>query len=167
MRFFIAINFNSETQSQLIGLQDELRARTERGRFTPEGNLHLTLAFLGECNSKEIRVAKLAADSIGFVPFAICIDRVGRFKRSGGDIWWAGVREDQQLSELQSRLTDKLITAGFELETRKYKPHITLGRDIRTDAAPWEFESFGEKVERIELIKSERIQGKLIYTPID
>ncbi len=52
------------------------------------------------------------------------------------------------------------------MDGRKYSPHITLGREVVTDAAPWQIEPFGETVTGIDLMKSERIGGKLTYTAI-
>jgi len=86
--------------------------------------------------------------------------------RDGGDIWWAGLREDKPLMDLQRGLSDNLRAAGFALESRKYSPHITLGREVVTDAKPWRIEPFGETVGAIDLMKSERIRGKLTYTAI-
>jgi len=166
MRLFIAINFSGATRAQLLRLRDELRSRSEHGRFTVPENLHLTLAFLGECDAKQAAAAKDAMNAISFEPFAINIERVGRFKRNGGDIWWAGVQVSKPLSDLHGDLTDKLIAVGFKLEKRKYSPHITLGREVLTDAAPWQPPAFGETILSTELMKSERINGKLTYTEI-
>ena len=166
MRLFIAVNFNTDTRSRLLALCDELRSRSERGRFTVPENLHLTLAFLGECDVSQATLAKNAMTALLFEPFDVRIDRVGRFKRYGGDIWWAGVCENKALLELQRDLADKLTYAGFNIDKRKYSPHITLGREIVTKTVPWEVEPFGETVSSIELMKSERIGGKLTYTAI-
>jgi 2'-5' RNA ligase len=99
-------------------------------------------------------------------PFNAVIDRIGRFKRHGGDIWWAGVREDTPLMSVQRELTTRLTAAGFTLEMRRYSPHITLGREVVTDYAFGKIEPFGERGESIELMKSERVSGKLTYTAI-
>jgi 2'-5' RNA ligase len=166
MRLFVAFNFIDNTRAQLIALRDELRSRSTRGNFTVTENLHLTLAFLGECDAKQTAAAKTAMDAIGFEPFNLAIENVGRFKRDGGDIWWAGAQASKPLTDLQSRLTDNLIAAGFTLDKRKYSPHITLGREVVTDTQPWTVEPFGETITRFELMKSERINGKLTYTAI-
>ena len=172
MRLFIAINFNNDTRSRLIGLCEQLRLKAARGRFSLPENLHLTLAFLGECDAKNTADAKAALNSTSFFPIDIVIDRVGRFKRDdsrkteSGEIWWAGVRENKQLSALQSELIERLTFVGFSLDKRKYSPHITLAREVVTEQSPWQIESFGERVGQIDLMKSERIGGKLVYTSI-
>jgi len=164
MRLFIAINFTTETRSQLLVLRDELRGKSERGRYSLPENLHLTLVFLGECDAKQISAAKFSLDAINLEPFNITVDCIGRFKRNGGDLWWAGIRENKALTDLQQELTSVLCSHGFKLEKRKYSPHITLARDVVTDIKPWTIEPFSEKVSTIELMKSEHITGKLTYT---
>jgi 2'-5' RNA ligase len=166
MRLFIAINFNNETRLCLLALRDVLRGKSQRGNFSAPENLHLTLSFLGECESKQTAAVKSVLSAISFEPFDIMVDRIGRFKRDGGDIWWAGLRESKSLTALQRELTEKLINAGFSLDNRKYSPHITLGREVITDVKPWAIEPFGETVGTIDLMKSERINGKLTYTAI-
>jgi 2'-5' RNA ligase len=164
MRLFVAINFNNDTRARLIELRDKVRSRSARGNFSAPENLHLTLAFLGECDAKQAAAAKTALGAVAFGPFGIAIDRVGRFKRGGGEIWWAGLSESKPLSDLQRGVTDRLASAGFAFESRKYSPHITLGREIVTDSNTWTIEPFGETVSIIDLMKSERIHGKLTYT---
>jgi len=166
MRLFIALNFTDETRAHLLALRDELRAQSARGNFSLPENLHLTLAFLGECDSRQTAAAKKALSAVEFAPLEITIDRMGRFRRDGGDIWWAGVRETPALMALQRHMTEQLLAVGFALERRRYSPHITLGREVVREDAPWKIEPFGETVARVDLMKSERVQGKLTYTAI-
>ena len=167
MRLFVAVNFSDETKSRLAALRDELRAKSAGGNFSADENLHLTLAFLGECDAKQLSAAKNALDSLSAPPaIDICVDRIGRFSRNGGDIWWAGVAENAALDALQQDLANKLISAGFNLESRKYSPHVTLAREVATDAKPWRITPFGESVNSAGLMKSERIRGKLTYTAV-
>jgi len=164
MRLFVAINFNENTRARLRGLRDELRSRSKRGNFTLDDNLHLTLAFIGECNPKQLEKITAILDTVVFEPFEAAVDRIGSFSR--GALWWAGLRGDKPLMALQYEIAYKLALCGFEMDGRKYHPHITLGREIVSDAAPWQIEPFGETVTSIELMKSERINGKLTYTAI-
>ncbi|MCL1792334.1 MAG: RNA 2',3'-cyclic phosphodiesterase [Oscillospiraceae bacterium] len=166
MRLFIAVNFNNETRSRLLALRDELRYKAQRGNFSAPENLHLTLAFLGECGDKQAAAVKSVLSVVNFEPFDITVDCIGRFKRDGGDIWWAGLRGSKPLVALQGELAEKLIAAGFFLDERKYSPHITLGREVITGAKPWQIKLFGETIGAIDLMKSERINGKPAYTSI-
>jgi 2'-5' RNA ligase len=164
MRLFIAINFNVDTRKRLIALREELRGKAVRGNFSRDENLHLTLAFIGEVSPKMLDKIKAIMDTVTFEPFGVAIDHFGTFSR--GTLWWAGLREDKPLMLLQRETEHKLALCGFEMDSRDYHPHITLGREVVTDARPWEIESFGEAVDSFELMQSERVGGKLTYTAI-
>ena len=166
MRLFIAINFTRNTLTRLLEIQDDLRGQSSYGRYTHVDNMHLTLVFLGECDSRKAAAAKAAMDEIDFNPFYIAVDHIGRFRRDGGDIWWAGIRENAKLLELQGGLAYSLAFSGFEIERRKFSPHITIGREIITPAVPWDIKPFGEPIGRVDLMQSERIGGRLTYSPI-
>ncbi|MCL1842279.1 MAG: RNA 2',3'-cyclic phosphodiesterase [Defluviitaleaceae bacterium] len=166
MRLFIAINFNEETRTKLITLRDGLQKKSTQGSFALSDNIHLTLAFLGECDSTQLEAAKSAMNTMQFAPFDLEIERVGRFKRDSGDIWWAGVQKSKPLLSLQRDLSNALRSVGFKLENRKYSPHVTLGRKIITVEKLQEIKPFGETVYKIDLMKSERSNGILTYTCI-
>jgi 2'-5' RNA ligase len=164
MRLFIAINFNEDTKSRLLTLRDELKSNSQSGRFSPPENLHLTLAFIGEVSPKKVDKIKDILETVEFAPFEVSINRLGTFSR--GTLWWAGLREDKPLMDLQYEVVFKLANCGFEMDSRDYHPHITLGREVVTDACPRSIESFGEMVKSIELMKSERVGGRMVYTAI-
>ena len=172
MRLFFAINFNNETRMRLFALRNELCRQSEHGNFSLPENLHLTLAFLGECSNEQIAAAKSVLSAIVFEPFEIVVDRIGRFKRGdrgnrrAGDIWWSGLSDCKPLTALQHGLSEKLAVFGFSLDSKRYSPHITLGREVVTDVKPWTIEPFGETVSRIDLMKSERVGGRLTYSPV-
>ena len=163
LRLFAAINFSRETKERLAALQSELRARSRRANFTLPENLHITLAFLGESDSRQTAAAKAAVASMRFAPFDVLIEGVACQKRERGNIWWASVNEGPALLDLQRRLTERLAVAGFEPEGRRYSPHITIARQVVAETAPWQIEPFGETVTQIHLMMSERVNGKLAY----
>jgi 2'-5' RNA ligase len=188
MRLFAAINFNAETRARLVSLSDELRAKALRGRYTLPENLHLTLAFIGEVSPKKLDRITAILNTVEFAPFEVAAERLGTYRgnkrgsRNDGAgalsrlrgseqarsvaTWWAGLRQDKPLMELRREIVYKLALGGFEMDGRKYSPHITLGREVLTDTAPWAFEPFGETVTGFQLMQSERINGKLTYTAI-
>ena len=166
MRLFIAINFDYETHSQLLELRDAVRSDSQRGSFVLDDNLHLTLVFLGECDMKQAEAVKKVMSEVTFDPIGLFIDKLGRFRRDGSDIWWAGISTSTTLLELQRCLSDKLKQAGFLIDNRKYTPHITLGRKVYTNMAPKQLDPFGQLILGIDLMKSERIDGILTYTSV-
>jgi len=168
MRLFIAINFSDEIKAAVAEVRDSLKALALRGNFSFDEHLHLTLLFLGECDVPQVETIKRVIDNTLFPNFTLMLDKAGHFKRDSGNTWWIGIKENQALSDLQADLSVRLRQKGFALENRKYTPHVTIGREV---IMPVGFDKpkvrqVGFDVGSIELMKSERINGKLIYTSI-
>ena len=167
MRLFLAIELDEATKDKLAQAADALRQCSVRGNFTRRENFHLTLVFLGETD--RAAAVRKAMHEVQMAPFTLCIRGSGVFKRSGGDICWAGVQKDPALMDLYSSLFNALLTQGFRPENRPYTPHLTLGREVvlRKDAGDLpQLAEMHVKVNAITLMRSDRIQGKLTYTPV-
>jgi 2'-5' RNA ligase len=168
MRLFIAINFPDEIKSAIAEIRDNIKESAMRGNFSFDENLHLTLVFLGECDQRQTEAVKAVMNNTRFPEFTLVFEKTGYFKRDGGDTWWVGLKENKTLSGLQSDLTGALIQKGFVLEKRKYTPHVTIGREVRMHAGfvlpKTSHDSF--VVKNIELMKSERVNGRLVYSRV-
>ncbi|WP_312693159.1 RNA 2',3'-cyclic phosphodiesterase [Caproiciproducens sp.] len=170
LRLFISINFDDRMKDSLYGCIQRLKEGSVRGNFTRRENLHLTLAFLGE--TSKAGSAKQAMDDVAGEPFELSIGGFGHFPRAGGDIYWIGVEHSTALTALQASLCEKLRREGFFLETRQFKPHLTLGREV-VPAPDFDRGAFARSVppmsmnvEKISLMKSEKLNGRLTYTEI-
>lgn len=168
MRIFTAINFDKKTIENVLSVQKRLREVSECGNFSRPENLHLTLVFIGEVEKCDLQKIYDAVDSIDHAPTEFLLDGVGCFRRDGGDIWWIGVKKYDGVGQIQKILSEKLKKAGFKLESREYKPHLTLAREciVKADAVLPKYEPMTVKANRISVMKSERINGKLTYTEI-
>ena len=169
MRLFIAVNFSPGTLAALARARDGLRRLAGgRGSFPPDANLHLTLAFLGEVPPARAEDAAAAMRAAAGAPFELVFDRAGRFRRDEGDIWWAGGPDNPALSALQRRLTRELASRGFELERRRFAPHVTLARRVKSlDERPELFpEPVRESVTAISLMRSELGGGAPRYAEL-
>ena len=168
MRLFIAINFPAEMKAAIAKIRDRIKDAAFRGNFTLTENLHLTLVFLGECDTQQTEVIKSIIEETKFSEFTLSLDKVGYFKRDGGNTWWVGLKENKSLSGLQADLSGRLRKKGFIMESRKYLPHVTIGREVkmRTGLVQPEVPKICCIVTSIELMKSERFDGKLVYTSI-
>lgn len=163
MRLFIAILFSEEIRRTLLDGIDQLRCQARAGNFTRADNLHATLAFLGEINPNRIDKIKAAMESSVGKPFSLTIKGSGRF----GDLWWAGIERNLPLEALVRRLRRTLSQSDFQIESRPFKPHITLARAVRTECDPEiMIPEVTMQVNRISLMKSERQEGRLVYTEI-
>lgn len=168
MRLFLAINFDAQTREHILSVQRRLR-ELGRGRFSHPENLHLTLVFLGEVEPERVASVRAAMDGVAVPPMELTFDQVGRFRRAGGDIWWLGLAPNRALTALQEELSGSLRGEGFVLENRLYVPHITLARQVRLQTEPDERALLGApftaKADAVSLMLSERVDGRLAYTP--
>ena len=160
MRLFVAVRFSPEVRAALLEAVSALRRRGG-GTFTRPENLHLTLAFIGE--TADLTGAKAALDrACTGGPFSLTVGGLGRF----GDLWWAGVRDGGKLAVLAKRVQDALRQEGFPIERRPWKPHVTLVRRWRGPDPDVGVREASMRVERVSLMKSERVDGKLVYTEV-
>ena len=168
MRLFIAINFQDFVKAEIAKLRNELQKSALNGKFSESENLHLTLAFLGECDINQTKTIKAVMNDAEFSPFLLVSDRIVFFKRDNGGIYSIFLKENEQLTVLQAGLSKRLTQAGFTLDERKFTPHITLAREVKmpTGTILSKIEKIEFLVSSIELMKSERINNKLIYTPM-
>ena len=148
-----------------------VRPHTQEGRFSHRENLHLTLSFIGETG--KVAQAKRALHRVQAETFVISTAGVGRFRRSTGDILWAGVAKNAQLEALAQQVRQTLEQEGFKLEDRPFAAHLTLGREVLLEEG-FELKTFSKNlpsvqmpVERVSLMKSERVNGRLVYTEVD
>lgn len=177
MRLFYAVNFSSDVKDRLAGLQNGLKPELERGRYTLYDNLHLTLVFLGEVPEERKAILLDITDRLCFEPFQLSITGLGRFRRDGGDIIWAGITDRSpldggRLQAVYRRLSGEVRRASFRIEDRPYTPHLTLVRDARLRQG-FSLSEYAEKTEpitatvtKVSLMKSENLGGRLIYTAL-
>lgn len=170
MRLFISVNFSESTLRALLEARERLRALSHgRGGFTQDTNLHLTLAFLGEVEPGRVPLAEEAMRASRGRALSLVFDRAGRFRREGGDIWWAGGPENLSLAAYQRRLVRELRARGFELEARRFTPHVTLARRMAGDIDPDARlipEPVYERVTAASLMRSELGRGAPKYTEL-
>ena len=165
MRLFISINFDDEIKKILKNSILDLKNISYKGNFTREENLHLTLVFIGEVYDD--KVIKKIMDEINFETFNINLSSWGKFNKSQGDIYFIKVDKSKELSIIYQSLFEKLTNQGFKIDKRLYTPHITLGRQVKLKNDFFlNFPKTKVPVSKISLMKSERIDGKLIYTQI-
>lgn len=172
MRLFVAITLDERSRAQLAYGLEALRRCSEHCRLTRPENLHLTLVFLGEVERSRVNDVIAALRQIRCRPFRMECERAGVFHRQDGDVCWIGVRQSEHLIKLHVAVGQALADVGFEMEARPYRPHLTLGRQVRLNGGALEaVESAIGKVfigvEKIVLMESKRVAGRLIYEPVE
>ena len=122
MRLFIAALFPEKTVGELKRLRNLIRSSSDSGSFTPGENLHLTLAFLGECSEEEMKLAVQAVDQLEIDRCPVIISGIGCFSRDDGKLWFAELKRTKELMTLQTALTDNLRKLGIPFDSKKFRP---------------------------------------------
>jgi 2'-5' RNA ligase len=119
-RLFTAISLPPAIYTALAGLQP---APASSLRLVAPEQMHVTLHFIGEAEIE--RIASLLR-AIAMPACEVMVSGVGQF--SQGAVLWAGVQANAALLELHTAIGTALAAGGIAIETRPYRPHITLAR---------------------------------------
>ena len=162
MRLFVAILLDEKMKRSLRAIQNGFRRRGVEGNYSPEENLHLTLAFIGEYPDPD-RVLEVM-DTVEFAPFPLSLEGFGRF----GDLWWAGLAPSEPLDALVRRLRRALAEADIPFDRKRFSPHITLVRRGVFDGKPpaVDVPKAEMTVDRLSLMRSDRGKRGMIYTEL-
>ncbi|WP_324827060.1 RNA 2',3'-cyclic phosphodiesterase [Qipengyuania zhejiangensis] len=124
-RLFVALRPPGFLREALL---DQMEG-VEGARWQDDGQLHLTLRYVGDLERNEANDLAEALATIRFDPFELTIAGTGAFERKGMvHTLWAGVAPSEPLRALQRRVERVCQSAGLAGETRKFAPHITLAR---------------------------------------
>ena len=139
MRAFIAITIPLEFREALAAQADRLGHRLRDLRWVPPGNLHLTLAFLGEIPSHSVDSIKSGLDAVvqGCHPFNLGFGSGGTFPPRGEPrVAWVRITGDlDEAKALQAAIAREMRELGLRVDARPFSPHVTLAR-IRRQATP-------------------------------
>ncbi len=128
-RLFFAIRPDSAVQAALKRMARKVAASQQDGQCVKPENIHLTVLFLGDVESDRIDTLREIAGSVTAQTFSLSIQGTLFWKKNR--IVMAKVDHyPTALFALADALTTALIAAGFSCEDRKYKPHITLIRNV-------------------------------------
>ena len=143
--------------------QDGLKEYGVRGNYTQPENLHLTLAFIGE--TERVEEIKAAVDAVKFEPFVIRTGKMGCFN-GRSRVVWLGIEGEDKVMAIAQQLRRNLDQRGIDYAKGKFSPHITLVRQPSEMPLDIDVESESMTVSKIYVMKSERINGRLVYTAL-
>jgi 2'-5' RNA ligase len=117
-------------------------------RWTTSESAHLTLHFIGETPPERAELLRmgLSAAVTGHAPFHLSTADLGVFPDFRQPrVLWLGLRgQTDRLAELHRAVGRTLLGLGFEADTARFHPHVTLGR-VRDNPPA----SLGAEVRRI------------------
>lgn len=124
-RLFVALDLPEEMKHALV----RLGGGVEGARWMAAETLHITLRFIGEVGRAEAAEIDAALAAIQAPAFTLKITGVGAYGEGRETrALWAGVERAEPLLHLQRKIERVLAAAGFEPDSRKFSPHITLAR---------------------------------------
>ncbi|MEA3506285.1 MAG: RNA 2',3'-cyclic phosphodiesterase [Elusimicrobiota bacterium] len=137
MRLFIAVPLPEKVKKKATLLIKKTEKDFFRGenflckiKWLKKENMHITLKFLGETgvDPEKIKDA-LGLSADGVSPEKMELNRPGIFTQKRPRILWLGAsRQSKSLRELYESLNVNFAPLGFEIDRRKFIPHLTLGR---------------------------------------
>ena len=145
-------------------------------KVPPEGQIHLTLKFLGDTDDK--KVTKLCAslrEALSDTPsFDVDIEDLGAFPNERNPrVLWMGVKEPERLIGLADIVDDTVRSMNLRCDDKKFSPHITVGRiDGRPDLKEIFEKNKGRcfcrfRCSSVKVMKSELTPRGAIHTVID
>lgn len=179
IRTFLAIPLPSELRDYLFQLKKPIQNKEDRINWTRSENIHITLNFLGETDSEHIKdqasgLAKLVAN---YPTFEMGTMDTGVFPHANNPrvLWVSAAAYNTTLNDFKSDLNNHLKFIGYQLDKRKFQPHITLGRvksisrksSFIHDFLSTDVREFNFNVDEIRWIKSELTPSGAIYEDLE
>ena len=178
-RTFLAIDIGDNARRLLADLQDRLRRSHPDIKWVAPENIHLTLAFLGDCFPERVRQLGDTLDTaVHRLPVFDCeVAGLGTFGPPRAPrVLWAGFRQGaDQLISLQKVVADAIRAFGMTPEDRVFHPHLTLarikyarqGKGLDERLPPLQALSGATvHINAIQMMRSELRPAGPVYTPI-
>ncbi|MFN2188719.1 MAG: RNA 2',3'-cyclic phosphodiesterase [Candidatus Promineifilaceae bacterium] len=134
VRAFIAIDLPRPVVSKLDFIQQRLSENLleKSVRWVQPKNIHLTLRFLGNVEHGALDAIYLGLEEVvtGIKRFNLDIGPLGCFPNPRRPkVIWVGVGGAvEELLSMHEKLSEMLAPLGWPPETRRFHPHLTLGR---------------------------------------
>jgi len=133
LRTFIAVSLSSSVLAGIDKLMRTLRPHFgDEVRWVESKNLHITLKFLGDVPLNDLPqlIRAVTQSTEQTYSFDLTFQGLGTFpSRESPKTLWIGCREgSEELSQLADMMNEALLPLGFPKESRRFSPHLTIGR---------------------------------------
>ncbi|MFP7299455.1 RNA 2',3'-cyclic phosphodiesterase [Neobacillus niacini] len=134
--FFFAVKIPDEIKLIIKEKCGQLKEVLPFSTWVHHEDLHITLAFLGNAPAEKLSnaVDKVNTALRGTKGFHLEMNKLGIFgKEESPRIFWLNTKVSSELDSVREKVFTACTEAGFKLETRPFKPHITLARRWKGD----------------------------------
>lgn len=132
LRLFVGIGLPEIVIDRLAVVLGRMKADLPFRKWTHPADLHVTLHFLGDTREDRLDglCAAMTTAAAATAPIRLALTAPGTFGPPHAPrILWLGIEGDTgRLRHLHAVLAPGLSAAGFDLEVRPFRPHLTLGR---------------------------------------
>jgi RNA 2',3'-cyclic 3'-phosphodiesterase len=129
--FFFAVRIPEETKLAIKDHLEKIKEKIPFSRWVHYQDIHITLAFLGSAPQDKLAEAQknVIAALNGEKALSMKINKLGFFGSADSPrVFWADTEESKELQTIRKKVFIACEKAGFQLETRPFRPHITLAR---------------------------------------
>jgi 2'-5' RNA ligase len=129
--FFFAVRIPEETKLIMKDHIEKLKEVIPFSRWAHHEDLHITLAFLGGAPPEKLAAAEKNVKEVikDANALTLKVNRLGIFGNEDSPrVFWADTQESEELLLIRKKVFAACEKAGFQLETRPFRPHITLAR---------------------------------------
>lgn len=132
IRTFLAVPLEAALRRRVQALVAPWAAVPGDVKWVETENLHLTLKFLGDVDARDLpEVCRVAGQAVAeLAPFPFEIHGAGAFPNlQRPRTFWLGARQGREaMVTVADRLDEALRKLGFPRESRRFEPHLTIGR---------------------------------------
>ncbi|MGN6474050.1 MAG: RNA 2',3'-cyclic phosphodiesterase [Mycobacteriales bacterium] len=133
MRLFAAIDLPAQEKARVLDWLTSARLDTTTLRLTPSDQWHLTLAFYGETPAAVVPelTERLQRATQRSPAMSLQVAGTGSFPAdpARARVLWLGLDGDTTpLAQLADRAAAAGRRVGLDMETRRYRPHLTIAR---------------------------------------
>ncbi|HOP06600.1 MAG TPA: RNA 2',3'-cyclic phosphodiesterase [candidate division Zixibacteria bacterium] len=136
MRLFIAAPLPNEIENYLGEIISDLRPEGRDVKWVKASNIHVTLRFLGDTEERLVPSLKTLIDKTAAGQNAVdtSVSGIGAFPNlRRPSVFWVGLGGGvESLADMADRIEQGVRELGFEPESKRFKPHLTIGR-VRRD----------------------------------
>jgi len=160
-RCFVALWPADSTRARLDRLAQHLHALYPAARRMAPGNLHLTLAFLGDISDE---LAHRCADALAGLAAAGVwhVTQIGTFPRAR--VLWAGGAPDPALQGLADDVRRRLDALAVPYDRKRFVAHVSLLRHVDVDSLREPIEAIDWPLGTPVLVVSTRgADGAIVY----
>ena len=156
VRTFLAIDLDEDIRQRILAVGREIDVGSAKLRWVADGQLHVTLRFLGDVQDNMVPEVceRAAAATTSVEPFDFAVRGVLPVPPDGRQLrmFWVGIEDvTGRMAALHDALAAALSGMGLKEEARRFQPHVTLARvkfcpdaaACRQAAEPYRQEDFG------------------------